>query len=301
MINTKKRGKIIILSGPSGVGKGSVNKFLFEDKLLKLNYSVSMTTRSKRPGEINGVNYFFVSREEFYKAIENNDLIEYAEFIGNFYGTPRKYVYDKIENGENVVLEIEVIGATQVLKKENPNDIISLFLMPPSLSILQERLFSRGTEEVDVVKQRLEKALLEIPLKYKYDYVIENDNLENTIAKIKDVLQKENITNYNTLESVFNKLRKIITTIVEVKYMFFVENWRFNLDLLGENKEPSERTMEETLALNDDEFKIKLINTLTDAAYHEILAHGKLDNLLNKEIIEQLCERLMLEINFFTI
>lgn len=285
-----KKGKIIILSGPSGVGKGSVNKELSKDENLKLVQSVSMTTRNPRPGEINGVDYYFVSKESFFEAIKNDELIEYAEFIGNFYGTPRSLVYDQISKGKNVVLEIEMIGATQVLKKESKN-LISIFLMPPSLKVLRERLMRRATEDEEVIKQRLDKALVEVPLKYKYQYVIEIDSIKNCVEKIKDVLAKENVLeNISYEQSLFFSLKKIVLQIVNKSYLFFIENWRKNIS----------RTKNKGVKESFD-FKKCLVNILTNFIYEDVLAHESINLLTDINFIESKIERGMLEISFFDI
>lgn len=286
-----KKGKIIILSGPSGVGKGTVNKQLAQDKSLKLVQSVSMTTRAPRPGEVDGVNYFFVDREKFLQEIANGELIEYAEFIGNFYGTPRKAVYDQIDSGKNVILEIEVIGATQVLKKEKPENLVSIFLMPPNLKVLETRLRGRNTEADEIVKQRLDKALLEIPLKHKYQYAIQIDSVENCIEKIKEVLKKENaIEDFTPEQSWFYKLRNNITKEVEESYLFFVENWHENVrEVAGEKI--------------DKDFDVKnyLIDVLTDKIYKDTLERGMLMSFADADFVKNKVERAMLDINFFSI
>ncbi|SYV95438.1 guanylate kinase, partial [Mycoplasma putrefaciens] len=217
-----KKGKIIIISGPSGVGKGSVNSELLKNKYLKLKYSVSMTTRAPRPNEVDGVNYHFVSNDQFAKAIVNDELIEYAHFVGNSYGTPRRYVEQELEKGYNVILEIEVDGATQVLNKE-PNTL-SFFLMPPTLNELANRIRGRQTESEEKIKARLDKALIEVPLKHNYDYVIENDNVANAVAKITDVLHLEGLTDLNG-PTVYERLEKIVEEIIKEHYMYFVNNW----------------------------------------------------------------------------
>lgn len=132
----QKKGFLIIFSGPSGVGKGTICQELFKYEKLNLAYSVSMTTRAKRQDEVEGVNYFFVDRPTFETAIKNDELLEYAEFVGNYYGTPKSYCIEQINNGKNVLLEIEVQGATQVLQKVT--DAVSFFLIPPSLEELEK-------------------------------------------------------------------------------------------------------------------------------------------------------------------
>ncbi|KAJ3616580.1 hypothetical protein Zmor_011819 [Zophobas morio] len=183
-----------------------------------------MTTRAARPGEVEGVNYFFVDRDIFEDAIQHGELIEYAEFIGNYYGTPRKFINEEISKGKNVILEIEIKGATQVLQREEPESLVSIFLMPPSLAKLEERLRKRGTEGEDVIKQRLDKALIEIPLKHRYKYVIENDSVENATSKIKDVLLKEGTLDLPSSESYYNKTRDQVEEIIKDRYKFIINN-----------------------------------------------------------------------------
>ncbi|WP_338984753.1 guanylate kinase [Spiroplasma endosymbiont of Diplazon laetatorius] len=285
-----KQGKIIILSGPSGVGKGTINKELAQDKSLNLVQSISMTTRAPRPGEVDGVNYFFVDKETFKDSIQHNELIEYAEFIDNFYGTPRKTVYDKIAKGENVILEIEVVGATQVLKKEKPENLVSIFLMPPSLKALEQRLRKRGTEKEEIIKQRLDKALLEIPLKHKYQYIIEIDSVENAVAKVKEVLAKENTLSVDPSESKYFKLKDKVAQIVSEQYEFFVNNWRENVQKVGGEKIDA-----------SFDFKNYLVELLTDKTYAHVLASEDLNILDNSEFIETIVEHFMIDVNFFSI
>ncbi|MFQ6862159.1 MAG: guanylate kinase [Beduini sp.] len=179
------KGKLIILSGPSGVGKGTVRASLFEDESLNLAYSISMTTRFPRAGERDGIDYFFVSQEEFQRKIDEDGFLEYAQFVGNCYGTPKDYVDQLLNDGKNVVLEIEVQGALQVMKK--CPEALTIFLVPPSMDELEKRIRGRRTEEEDIVRQRLDKAKREIATQNEYKYVVCNDDVEeakNKIAKI---------------------------------------------------------------------------------------------------------------------
>lgn len=169
-----KKGLLIVLSGPSGVGKGTVLKEFIQDSELNLSYSVSMTTRSQRPGEIEGVNYYFVDRERFAQAIENGELLEYAEFVGNFYGTPLKEVERLRNQGKNVLLEIEVEGCKQVCEK--CPDAITIFIVPPSMEELERRIRGRKTEPEEIVQRRLSKAEKEMNLIGNYKYIVCNED-----------------------------------------------------------------------------------------------------------------------------
>lgn len=185
-----KKGLLIILSGPSGVGKGTVRQELFKDESLNLAYSISMTTRKPRPGEKDGVDYFFVDEKEFVEKIENDELLEHAKFVGNYYGTPRFHVEQLLNEGKNVVLEIEVQGALQVMEK-CPH-ALTIFLVPPSFEELERRIRGRRTEEEAVVKERLDKARKEIATKDEYKYVVENDDVHAAKEKIAQII-KENV------------------------------------------------------------------------------------------------------------
>ena len=169
-----KKGLLIIFSGPSGVGKGTVRELFFDREDLNLAYSISMTTRKPREGEVDGKDYYFVSRERFEEAIANDELLEHAEFVGNYYGTLISEV-ERLRNlGKNVLLEIEVQGARQVI--ERVPDSLSIFLVPPSMEELARRIINRRTESQDVINERLEKASKEMDLRNHYRYVICNDD-----------------------------------------------------------------------------------------------------------------------------
>ncbi|WP_100011012.1 guanylate kinase [Lentibacillus sediminis] len=185
-----EKGILFVLSGPSGVGKGTVRKALFEQD-TDLRYSISMTTRNKRPGETEGIDYFYKSREEFEQLIDQNQLLEYAKYVNNYYGTPRKYVEETLEAGKDVFLEIEVQGALQV--RENFPEGVFIFLFPPSLDELKERIVSRGTETSDLVLNRLKEAKKEIDLMDAYDYVVVNDQVDLAVAKIQAIIQSEHL------------------------------------------------------------------------------------------------------------
>ncbi|WP_096189185.1 guanylate kinase [Evansella halocellulosilytica] len=185
----REKGLLIVLSGPSGVGKGTVCGALRQHD-THIQYSVSATTRNPREGEVDGVNYFFKSKEEFKRMIEENELLEWAQYVDNYYGTPRKYVEETLASGKDVILEIEVQGALQV-KKTFPEGVF-IFLMPPSLKELRSRIEGRGTETKDLIDSRMTIAKEEIDLMDKYDYVVENDEVELAVERIKSIVTAEN-------------------------------------------------------------------------------------------------------------
>ena len=181
------KGLLIILSGPSGVGKGTVRTELFKDESLNLCYSISMTTRAPRPLEQNGVDYFFVSKEEFENKIKEGELLEYAQFVGNYYGTPLSYVETLLNEGKNVMLEIEVQGALQVIEKRP--DVLSIFLLPPSFEELEKRIRGRSTESDEVIQERLSKAAGEMNIKEKYKYHVINDDVLRAKDEIASIIK----------------------------------------------------------------------------------------------------------------
>ena len=183
------RGLLVVISGPSGVGKGTVRKALFEKPNHNLVYSVSMTTRKMRPGEKDGVDYYFVSREEFQERINEGKFLEHADFVGNYYGTPLDKVNERLENGNEVVLEIEVEGALQV-KKKVP-DCVMIFIVPPGKQALYDRLRKRGTESEDIIQARIEKANREFKLAKFYDYIVVNDEVNNAADRIMAIIRAE--------------------------------------------------------------------------------------------------------------
>lgn len=183
------KGLLIVLSGPSGVGKGTVRKALFKMPEQNFVYSVSMTTRKMRPGEVDGKDYYFVSKEEFEKRILEGKFLEYAEFVDNYYGTPLDEVNKQLDDGKEVILEIEVEGALQVRKK--CPDAVFIFLVPPSKEALYNRLKNRGTESDEVIAERIAKANREFKLAYKYDYIVVNDEVNNAADRIMAIIRAE--------------------------------------------------------------------------------------------------------------
>ena len=200
-----ERGLLIVFSGPSGVGKGTVRQEIFSTPDHKFEYSVSMTTRAQRPGEVDGKDYFFRSREEFEELIRNGQMLEYAEYVGNYYGTPLTYVNETLDKGIDVFLEIEVQGALQV-KKKVP-DAVFIFLTPPDLNELQERLVGRGTDSEEVIAQRIERAREEIALMSEYDYAIVNDEVPLAAERVKRVIEAEHFR----VDRVIGRYRNMIS------------------------------------------------------------------------------------------
>ena len=182
------KGLLIIFSGPSGVGKGTVREEFINDKELNLMYSISMTTRKARAGEVDKEDYFFVSQEEFDKAVENGELLEHATFVGNSYGTPKAYVEKMRNQGYNVILEIEVEGAKQIMK--NVDECLSIFLVPPSLHELERRIRCRQSETEEVIQKRMEKARNELEVVADYQYAVVNTTPKEAARRIKNIIKK---------------------------------------------------------------------------------------------------------------
>lgn len=203
------RGLLIILSGPSGVGKGTVRDAIFKDNPYHYAYSVSATTRKMRPGEQDGVDYFFVSREEFEAMIAEDSLIEYAEYVGNYYGTPLAYVEKTLEAGRDVFLEIEVQGASKV--KEKMPEGIFIFLAPPSLAELENRLTDRGTDSAAVIAERMRRAQEEIEMMEAYDYVVVNDTVDKAVDQVNAIIQTEHLR----VSRVIEHMREDIQTYLQ--------------------------------------------------------------------------------------
>lgn len=179
------RNNLIIFTGPSGVGKGTIVDKLFQE-LTDIEFSVSCTTREKRPGETEGEDYFFISKDKFQLMIGADEFLEWAEFVGNFYGTPRAFVEETLKRGKDVFLEIEVQGALQVMQK--CPEALSIFLIPPSLEELESRLRKRGTEKEEVLQKRLLKAQEEMKYTGKFKYTLVNDDVDQAVEKLKKLI-----------------------------------------------------------------------------------------------------------------
>ena len=183
-----EEGLLIVVSGPSGCGKGTICNELIE-RNNNVNISISTTTRKPRVGEIDGQSYFFVSEEKFKEMIENNEFIEYAHVHSNFYGTPKKFVLDKLGKGEDVLLEIDVQGALQI-KKIYPKGVY-IFILPPSMDELKDRIIKRGTETESDILKRLKTAYEEMNYAKEYDYLVVNDELLDAVGKIESIITAE--------------------------------------------------------------------------------------------------------------
>ena len=203
----KHAGKLFILSGPSGAGKGTICKeLLAQTSRDDVQLSVSMTTRNPRNGETEGVSYYFVSKEEFLRKIEAGGLLEHAEVYGNYYGTPKQPVIEKLAAGIDVILEIDMQGALKV--KENYPDGVFIFILPPSMSELRKRLTGRGTETAEAIEMRLGETLKEISYIDKYDYCVVNGKLEEAVNRVKSILIAEHSRVTFTAEELISKYKE---------------------------------------------------------------------------------------------
>jgi len=207
----KKQGVLLVISGFSGAGKGTVVRKLLETK-KNYSLSVSVTTRSPRKGEVNGESYYFISQSEFKTMIQEEALLEWAEYVGHYYGTPKKYVFEQLKQGKNIILEIELQGAMKI--REHYSGAIMVFIVPPSIKELKDRLIGRGTESMSMIRKRLERAEEETAYIKDYDYIVENDVLEdcvNTVHSIVDAT-RHHASQYGgieqVLESQFNDVLK---------------------------------------------------------------------------------------------
>lgn len=202
----ESKGILIVVSGFSGAGKGTIMKRLLE-KYDNYALSVSATTRNPRPGEEDGREYFFKTVDEFEKMIAKDELIEYARYVDNYYGTPRDYVEKQLEAGKDVILEIEIQGALKV--KEKFPDTLLLFVTPPSACELKNRLVGRGTETMDVIEFRLRRAVEESEFMEKYDYLMVNDDLEECVDEVHRVIQEEHKRSFRNVPFIENMKKEL--------------------------------------------------------------------------------------------
>ena len=204
------KGKLLVLSGLSAAGKGTiVNEILrrFDNYAI----SISATTRDKRANEVEGKDYFFVNKDRFNEMIKNNELLEYANYVGNFYGTPKKYVEDKLESGVNVILEIEMQGALQV--KKIYDEAVLVFIIPKDAKTQRERLVSRGRDNKEQIEERIKQAVIDADYAKHYDYIIINDDLEDTVKDIEEIVEgvydkNKNQIGYKTLEKIVRDIKE---------------------------------------------------------------------------------------------
>ena len=204
----KKKGILIVVSGFSGAGKGTIMNQLMKEYPDTYALSISATTRSPRPGEVHGKEYFFLSEKEFADMIESGALLEYAQYVDHYYGTPKSYVQQQLEAGKDVILEIEIQGALKV-KKANP-DALLLFVTPPSAKELKRRLAGRGTEEESVIDSRLSRAWQEAQGVEDYDYLVVNGDLEEAVQKVHTMIQNEHdrvARNHTLIETIKAELQ----------------------------------------------------------------------------------------------
>lgn len=195
------KGLLIVISGPSGAGKGTICKKLIED-YDDLELSVSATTRQPRVGEVDGVNYYFLTQDEFGKRIEDNDFLEHACVYGNYYGTPKSDILSKLDKGINVILEIDIQGALNVRKAYC--DGILIFILPPSLSELKNRIVTRATDSNEVIEKRMKCTKDELGFATEYDYVVLNDDLESATKKVRQIIETEKLKSYRNIELIDN-------------------------------------------------------------------------------------------------
>lgn len=206
-----KKGILVVVSGFSGAGKGTIMKQLLEEYPGRYSLSISATTRQPRPGESHGKEYFFVSRDEFERMIRENALIEYAQYVGNYYGTPKEYVMGQLNKGKDVILEIEIQGALKV--KEAYPDTLLLFVSPPSAGELKNRLVNRGTEDTATIDSRLSRAWQEAQGVEQYDYFVINDDLEECVQKVHSIIQNEHAhvaRNHAVIENIRTELKGFV-------------------------------------------------------------------------------------------
>ena len=196
------KGRLFIVSGPSGVGKSTVLNALLKE-YPDLYFSVSATTRDPREGEVDGIHYHFIAPEYFHQMIEEDAFLEYAEYVGNFYGTPKKFVDEAMESGRDVILDIEIQGAQQICAKRP--ETVRIFIAPPSWAELERRLTARGTDDVDKVQKRLLRAKVELKMADRYDYFVINDTVESAVFQLKSILCAEHCKSVDLIEKLLSE------------------------------------------------------------------------------------------------
>lgn len=204
-MSQNRKGILIVFSGFSGSGKGTIMKELMKKHSDVYALSISATTRAPRVGETDGIEYFFKTKEQFEEMIQNGELIEYAQYVEHYYGTPKAYVEEQLQAGKDVILEIEIQGALKV--KEKFPDTLLLFVMPPSAKELKERLVGRGTEEMNVIESRLHRAVEEAQGIENYDYLVVNDDLEECVEQVHSIIENEHVRVSRNIEYI-NNMRK---------------------------------------------------------------------------------------------
>lgn len=194
-----KTGLLLVVSGPSGCGKGTICKELVKENEC-INVSVSVTTRKPRDGEVEGINYFYVTEEKFKSMVDNNEVLEYAYVHGSYYATPKSFVFDKLERGEDILLEIDVQGAMQI-KGIYPQATF-VFILPPSMEELKNRIIKRGTESTEAIELRYKNAFKELDYIREYDYVVVNDEVQKAVNKIECIIQAEKCKTSRVIENI---------------------------------------------------------------------------------------------------
>ena len=203
--SSNSKGMLIVLSGPSGAGKGTVCRALMNRNIPGIELSVSATSRKPRPIETEGVSYFFKTREQFEQKIKNGELLEYAQVFNNYYGTPKKYVENKTNSGVDVILEIDIQGAMQV--KEKGTDAVFIFIMPPTFEELKKRIRGRGTENDEDIKIRMKNAYKEVSAAENYDYIVVNEEINDAVDRIISIIKAEKCK-YNRVKIDFESFKE---------------------------------------------------------------------------------------------